>query len=66
MSNHNMYKKIEQYVRDLFAEKYNPLLTFHDLKHTETVVARTKEIAAHYNLSEREMLLFMLQRGFTM
>ncbi|MEO6454004.1 MAG: Pycsar system effector family protein [Ginsengibacter sp.] len=56
MNKNNMYKRIEEHVRALFAEKFNPALVFHSLKHTETVVARTKEIAGHYDLSESEML----------
>ncbi|MEO7802881.1 MAG: Pycsar system effector family protein [Ginsengibacter sp.] len=51
-----VFKKIEQYVRNLFEENVNPILVFHNLKHTETVVNRTKEIAGHYNLSENDML----------
>jgi predicted metal-dependent HD superfamily phosphohydrolase len=64
MPNYNLYKKIEEHVRDLFAKKYTPALAFHDLKHTETVVARTKEIAVHYNLSERDMLILFAAAWF--
>ena len=64
MTNHDMHKKIEQYVRNLFAEKHDPSLVFHDLKHTESVVSRSKEIAAHYYLSEREMLIIFAAAWF--
>lgn len=64
MADHNIHKKIEQYVKDQFAQKYNPALVFHDLKHTESVVSRAKEIAAHYDLSEREMLIIFAAAWF--
>ena len=59
-----MYKKIEEYVKDLFVKKHNANLAFHDLNHTEIVVSRTKEIAAHYNLSERETLIVFAAAWF--
>src|SRR5688572_5838012 len=64
MSDHNLYKKIEQHVRDLFAKKHEPALVFHDINHTEIVVSRAKEIAAHYNLSERQMLIIFAAAWF--
>jgi len=64
MANNNLYKKIEEYVKNLFAEKHNSALAFHDLKHTESVVARAKEIAAHYYLSEKEMLIIFAAAWF--
>lgn len=62
--NHNIYKRIEEHVKSLFAEKFNPSLVFHNLSHTETVVARTKEIAGHYNLSEKELLILFTAAWF--
>src|SRR5687768_14448907 len=56
MDNHNMYKKIEKHVKGLFEDKADPSLVFHNLKHTQIVVARAKEIAGHYHLSEKDML----------
>jgi hypothetical protein len=64
MNNNTIYKRIEEHVRALFAEKYNPALVFHNLKHTETVVLRTKEIAGHYNLSENDMLVLFTAAWF--
>ena len=51
-------------MKDLFATKYDPAMVFHNLKHTETVVARAKEIAAHYSLSERHMLILFAAAWF--
>ncbi|MEO6329350.1 MAG: Pycsar system effector family protein [Ginsengibacter sp.] len=64
MNDHNLYKDIEQYAKSLFAERAKPALLFHNLKHTEAVVDRTKEIAAHYNLSEKDMLILFAAAWF--
>lgn len=52
-----LYKKIEKYVTELFEKLEDPALVFHSLKHTQQVVNRTKEIAAHYNVGEKEMFI---------
>ena len=57
MEYENLYKKIEKYVRELFDKLEDESLAFHSLKHTEMVVTRTKEIAAHYNVNEKEMFI---------
>ncbi|MEP6615550.1 MAG: Pycsar system effector family protein [Ginsengibacter sp.] len=62
MSN-NLYKKIENYVTGLF-DKTDPSLKFHNLKHTQTVVERTKEIAGHYHVTERNMLTLFAAAWF--
>jgi len=64
MSNQNLYKKIEQHVKSLFTEKASPTLLFHNQKHTEVVADRTKEIAGHYHLSERDMLILFASAWF--
>ena len=52
----NLYKKIESYVTGLFETQHNETLAFHNLKHTQNVVDRTKEIAGHYHVNEKEIL----------
>jgi len=52
----NLYKKIEHYVTGLFDKLQDDTLVFHNLKHTQNVVDRTKEIAGHYHVNEKEML----------
>lgn len=59
-----IYKKTEQYVTDLFHREQNPLLVFHNLDHTEYVVNKTKEIAGHYELSEKDMLVVFVSAWF--
>lgn len=60
----NIYKKIENYVEGLFDKRKDPSLIFHNLKHTQTVVERTKEIAGHYHVSEKEMLILYTAAWF--
>jgi predicted metal-dependent HD superfamily phosphohydrolase len=63
MSN-TLYKNAETYVRELFDEYPHPNLLFHNIEHTEQVVARTQEIAAHYQLSDQEMLTVYIAAWF--
>jgi predicted metal-dependent HD superfamily phosphohydrolase len=64
MDYHKIDKRIEEYVRGLFEQMHSPSLVFHNLIHTENVVKRTKEIAGHYNLSEKEMLILYAAAWF--
>jgi predicted metal-dependent HD superfamily phosphohydrolase len=64
MDTNIVYKKVEDFVTDLFEKNPNSKLIFHNLKHTQTVVQRTKEIAAHYNLTEKEMLVLYVAAWF--
>ena len=64
MDSNNIYKKIQNYVTGLFEKKYDSNLIFHDLQHTKNVVSRVKEIAAHYNVSEKDMLVLFVAAWF--
>jgi len=64
MDPNNFYKKTEQYVTDLFNDNMDPALVFHNLEHTRMVVNRTKEIAGHYYLSEKDMLAVYVAAWF--
>lgn len=64
MDTNNLYKKTEQYVTALFNDNKKPELVFHNLDHTLNVVARTKEIAGHYYLSENDMLVVYITAWF--
>ncbi len=64
MSTNSIYKVAEDYVRNLFEKHPNNKLVFHNLHHTETVVQRTNEIAAHYNLSDVQMLTLYIAAWF--
>jgi predicted metal-dependent HD superfamily phosphohydrolase len=41
-----------------------PNLVYHNLEHTKTVVQRTNEIAAHYNLNEKELTILSIAAWF--
>lgn len=60
----SIYKKTEQYVTDLFDREQNPKLVFHNLDHTKYVVNKTKEIAGHYELTEKDMLVVFVAAWF--
>ncbi len=60
----DIYKKTEDYVKDLFAANSSPTLTYHNLNHTEYVVNKAKEIAGHYQLSEKDMLIVFISAWF--
>lgn len=57
-------KRIEDYVTGLFNQMHSPNLTYHNLDHTKAVVKYTQEIAGHYNVSEKEMLILFASAWF--
>ncbi|NCI45896.1 Pycsar system effector family protein [Sediminibacterium soli] len=59
-----IYKHTEDHVRELFHTMADSDLLFHNLHHTETVVQRAKEIAAHYELSEKDMQVLFIAAWF--
>jgi predicted metal-dependent HD superfamily phosphohydrolase len=60
----NIYKQVENYVGELFEANPKPKLIFHSFAHTRNIVKRTEEIAAHYKLSEKEMLAVYIAAWF--
>ncbi len=64
MEHDKLYKQIEDYVTALFEWLLHPTLIFHNLQHTQNVVKHTKEIAAHYCLSENEELILFSAAWF--
>ena len=52
-------KRIEEYVTGLFDQRQSPGLVFHNLGHTKRVVKHTLEIASHYKVSDREILILI-------
>jgi predicted metal-dependent HD superfamily phosphohydrolase len=64
MDYHNMYKKAESFVKDLFQQYANKNLLFHNLDHTQMVVERSKEIAATYGLPEDEQFIIYIAAWF--
>jgi len=64
MESTSIYKKVEQYVADLYNRAHDPNLLYHNLEHTRQVVSRTKEIAGHYNLIENDMIVLYVAAWF--
>lgn len=60
----SIYKKTEAYIRDLFQKMSSADLAFHNLQHTVNVVQHAKEIAAHHELSERDMQVLYIAAWF--
>jgi HD superfamily phosphodiesterase len=57
MDYHNISKKVEIFVKELFEKNQQDYLLFHNLGHTVSVAARAKEIAAQYELSEKDQFI---------
>jgi len=50
-------KKVAETVTLLFQQHQSPKLVYHNLEHTQKVVARAEEIGAHYPLNEDECFI---------
>ena len=59
-----IYKRVEAYVTELFDEHKHEELIYHNLNHTKMVVGRTKEIAAHNQLVESDMMVVYVAAWF--
>ena len=60
----NIYKLVQEHVSDLFEANKKQKLFYHTLEHTQETVKRAEEIAAHYKLSEKEMLAIYIAAWF--
>jgi predicted metal-dependent HD superfamily phosphohydrolase len=54
----------ESYVKGLFKQHNQSNLVFHNLEHTEIVVERVREIAAHYQLPDKDLLELSIAAWF--
>ncbi|MEJ7587707.1 MAG: Pycsar system effector family protein [Ferruginibacter sp.] len=57
-------EEVKQYVTEYFADNSKEKLVYHDIRHTETVVAAAKEIASHYQLSEHDYFIVVTAAWF--
>ena len=64
MEYHNIYKKVESFVKELYEKNQTGKLLFHTLQHTENVVEHVKEIAAQYHLDERQQFILYAAAWF--
>ncbi|HEY8893826.1 MAG TPA: HD domain-containing protein, partial [Niastella sp.] len=54
----------ENYIKDLFKKYNQPNLVFHNLQHTQSVVQHVYEIAAHYQLPDKELFELSIAAWF--
>jgi len=64
MDYHKIEKRIEDYVTGLFDQMDSSKLVFHNLAHSKNVVKHTQEIAAHYSITGKEMLVLIAAAWF--
>src|SRR5437868_265111 len=56
--------KAEYFVTTLFEKNQQESLLYHNLEHTRNVVARAREIAEQYNLSEKDQAILYIAAWF--
>ena len=59
-----IYKQTEKHVKALFKDHKDEQLAYHNLAHTEYVVKRATEIAAHYQLSDKDTMVLYVAAWF--
>ena len=52
------------YVTDIYRHKIDSHFVFHNLEHTQQVVAAAEELASHYNLNDDDRLILLLAAWF--
>jgi predicted metal-dependent HD superfamily phosphohydrolase len=57
-------EQAQEYVTHLYRNKVDPHFVFHNLGHTQQVVAAAKELAAHYNLNDEDQFVLLLAAWF--
>ena len=50
----NILSKVQQYVTDIFRNKVNKSIKFHNLEHTQAVVLAAEEMAQYYQLADED------------
>lgn len=64
MDTNNIEKQAQLYAEQLFEKNNDEKLLYHNLDHTRNVVARCSEIAAEYNVTERQLLVLNIAAWF--
>jgi predicted metal-dependent HD superfamily phosphohydrolase len=60
----DLLKQTEQYITGLYESAGKSNLVYHTIDHTKKVVDHVNEIAAHYDLSEKEILVLNIAAWF--
>lgn len=58
------FAQVKKYVTDFFTKHNRKTLAYHNFTHTQNVVKRTIEIAAHYKISEEDFLILYTAAWF--
>lgn len=56
--------EISEYVKQLFQQNHRSYLVYHNLAHTQSVVAHANEIAGHYSLTQTELFALVAAAWF--
>ncbi|HYH14235.1 MAG TPA: Pycsar system effector family protein [Flavisolibacter sp.] len=56
--------QVRAYVTEIFRQKVDSHFVFHNLEHTQQVIAAAEELAAHYNLNDEDRLILLLAAWF--
>lgn len=57
-------EQAQQYIQSYFALNRRKQLLYHDIHHTEAVVAAVRQIGGHYQLNERDMFVVVIAAWF--
>jgi predicted metal-dependent HD superfamily phosphohydrolase len=60
----DILKQCEDYVTSLYESDHNHNLVYHSIEHTRKVVDHVNEIAAHYELEEKDIIILNLAAWF--
>jgi HD superfamily phosphodiesterase len=64
MNYHQLLEKVKQNAVDYFNAKADQKLVYHNLAHTESVVSNARQIARHYQLSEKDFFIVITAAWF--
>jgi HD superfamily phosphodiesterase len=60
----DLIKQTEQYVTELYQAGHHDNLVYHTINHTRKVVDHANEIASHYDVSEKDILILNIAAWF--
>lgn len=64
MNYQHLLKQVNEYAVEYYTLHYNPILFFHNKRHTEYMVGKTAQIANHYQLNDRDFFIVMTASWF--
>lgn len=55
---------VEAYIKEIFSERMQPYMHYHNFQHTRMVAVRCKEIAAYYNIDHALLMALLMAAWF--